>query len=388
MTAHILAIDQGTTSSRAIVFNHDFEIEGVAQQEFRQYFPQSGWVEHDPEDIWDSTLTTCRQALKRPGSLHRTDRRHRHHQPAGNHAYLGPADRKTHPQGDRLAGPAHRRHLHTAGGGRPRPDDHRQDRSACSTPISPPPRSAGCSTMSKEHGKLAEAGRLAFGTVDTFLLWRLTGGRVHATDATNACRTMLYNIHENCWDEDHARSARHSRFAPSRGPRFLGRFRHNRPELFGAPIPVRGIAGDQQAALVGQACFAPGMIKSTYGTGCFIVLNTGERAGGLEKPSAHHHRLPSGRQKHLCPGRFHLRGRRRRPVDARCHGADRGSQRDRQAGPRGGYQPGRLPGAGLYRSGRSPLGSRCPGRNLRHYPGHRPGRIVPRGPGVGLLPDP
>jgi glycerol kinase len=274
MTAHILAIDQGTTSSRAIVFNRDFEIEGVAQQEFHQYFPQSGWVEHDPEEIWDSTLTTCRRALDAAGLS------------AEQIAAIGITNqRETTILWDRQTGkPIHKAIVW-------------QDRRAAATcarlaeaghnPMITAKTgllldayfsaTKTCWLLDNVEGARedAEAGRLAFGTVDTFLLWRLTGGRVHATDATNACRTMLYNIHENCWDKDILELLD---IPASLLPDVLDSstdFGTTEPELFGAPIPVRGIAGDQQAALVGQACFTPGMIKSTYGTGCFIVLNTG-----------------------------------------------------------------------------------------------------------------
>ncbi len=274
MTAHILAIDQGTTSSRAIVFNRDFEIEGVAQQEFRQYFPQSGWVEHDPEEIWNSTLTTCRQALNAAGLS------------AKQIAAIGITNqRETTLLWDRQTGkPIHKAIVW-------------QDRRAAATcarlaeaghnPMITAKTgllldayfsaTKTCWLLDNVEGarEAAEAGRLAFGTVDTFLLWRLTGGRVHATDATNACRTMLYNIHENCWDKDILELLG---IPAALLPDVLDSstdFGTTEPELFGAAIPVRGIAGDQQAALVGQACFTPGMIKSTYGTGCFIVLNTG-----------------------------------------------------------------------------------------------------------------
>jgi glycerol kinase len=274
MTAHILAIDQGTTSSRAIVFNRDFEIEGVAQQEFRQYFPQSGWVEHDPEEIWDSTLTTCRRAMDAAGLS------------AKQIAAIGITNqRETTLLWDRQTGrPIHKAIVW-------------QDRRAAA--ICARLAEAGhnpmitsktgllldayfsatktCWLLDNVEGarEAAEAGRLAFGTVDTFLLWRLTGGRVHATDATNACRTMLYNIHENCWDKDILELLDIPALLLPDVLDSSTDFGTTEPELFGAPIPVRGIAGDQQAALVGQACFTPGMIKSTYGTGCFIVLNTG-----------------------------------------------------------------------------------------------------------------
>jgi glycerol kinase len=277
MAAHVLSIDQGTTSSRAIVFNDRFEIVGSAQQEFKQYFPQSGWVEHNPEDIWETTLFTCRQALEKSGLK------------AADIAAAGITNqRETTLIWDReTSEPIHRAIVW-------------QDR-----------RTAGmCNELEKAgHGLLvtektgllidayfsatkiswlldhvdgararAEAGKLAFGTVDTFLLWRLTGGTRHATDATNASRTMLYNIHDNCWDSDLLELLDIPASLLPEVKDSSDDFGSIEASLLGGPIALRGVAGDQQAALVGQACFEPGMIKSTYGTGCFVVLNTGDEA--------------------------------------------------------------------------------------------------------------
>ncbi len=274
MSSYVLALDQGTTSSRAIVFDENLEIVASSQQAFEQFFPHSGWVEHDAEEIWQSTLATCRQALAKAGMQ------------AGDIATIGITNqRETTIVWDRQTGkPIHKAIVW-------------QDR-----------RTAGfCSELSAQgHTELfaektgllidayfsatklrwlldhvdgareqAEAGRLAFGTVDTFLLWRLTGGAVHRTDATNACRTLLYNIHENRWDEDILEILR---IPASLLPEVLDSsadFGTTAEGIFDSPLPIQGIAGDQQAALVGQACFQPGMIKSTYGTGCFVVLNTG-----------------------------------------------------------------------------------------------------------------
>lgn len=277
MAAYVLAIDQGTTSSRAIIFNEEFEIVSSAQQEFQQYFPQSGWVEHDPEEIWSSTLSTCRQALEKASLT------------ADQITAIGITNqRETTLIWDRETGePIHKAIVW----------QDRRTADFCSELAT-----AGHDPMiTKKTGLLldayfsgtkitwmldniegarekAEAGKLAFGTVDTFLLWRLTGGKVHATDATNASRTMLYNIHENCWDEELIKLLR---VPPSLLPEVKDSsadFGETDADLLGAAIPLRGVAGDQQAALVGQACFEPGMIKSTYGTGCFIVLNTGDEA--------------------------------------------------------------------------------------------------------------
>jgi glycerol kinase len=275
MPSHILAIDQGTTSSRAIVFTDRLEIVATAQHELTQYFPHSGWVEHDVEEIWSSTLATCRQALERSGLA------------ATDIAAIGITNqRETVVVWDRQTGTA----IHKA--------IVWQDRRTSG--LCDELRAAGHDPMiNAKTGLLldsyfsatkikwlldqvpgareeAAAGRLACGTIDSFLLWRLTAGKVHATDATNACRTMLYNIYENCWDEELLALLGIPAALLPGVKNSSDDFGATDPALFGAPIAVGGIAGDQQAALVGQACFRPGMIKSTYGTGCFIVLNTGD----------------------------------------------------------------------------------------------------------------
>ncbi len=275
MSAHVLAIDQGTTSSRALVFNDRFEIVASAQQAFRQYFPQSGWVEHDPEDLWQTTLDTCRQAMATAGLT------------AGQIAAIGITNqRETTVLWERETGlPIHKAIVWQ--------DRRTADRCAELAAEGHNPTivsKTGLLLDSYFSGtkiawlldtvpgarQMAEAGALAFGTVDTFLLWRLTGGRVHATDATNASRTMLFNIHEHRWDEELLQLLRIPRSLLPEVKDCAADFGLTDAALLGGPIPVRGIAGDQQAALVGQACFQPGMIKSTYGTGCFIVLNTGQ----------------------------------------------------------------------------------------------------------------
>lgn len=276
MSSYVLAIDQGTTSSRAIVFDHNLDIVSIAQEEFEQYFPQSGWVEHDPEEIWQTTLSTCHKALAE-ASLKASDI-----------TAIGITNqRETTLIWDRKTGkPIHRAIVW----------QDRRTAEYCNQLIE-----EGHTTMVSEKTGLlidpyfsgtkvrwllenvdgarekAENGELAFGTIDTFLLWRLTGGKNHATDATNASRTLLFNIHENTWD--------HTILDLLRVPLSLlpevkdssADFGSTSEGIFESAIPVYGIAGDQQAALVGQACFEPGMIKSTYGTGCFAVLNTGDQ---------------------------------------------------------------------------------------------------------------
>jgi len=277
MSAHVLAIDQGTTSSRAIVFNDDFEIVSSAQQEFQQFFPQSGWVEHDPEEIWQSTVDTCRKALDKAGLT------------AGDIAAIGITNqRETTIVWDRTTGiPIHRaivwQDRRTAELCSKLAADGNNAMIAAKTGLLLDAYFSGTKIswlLDNVEGarRLAEDGKLLFGTVDTFLLWRLTGGRQHATDATNASRTLLYNIHENCWDEELLALLRVPASMLPDVRDSSADFGITEAGILGGAIPVRGIAGDQQAALVGQACFQPGMIKSTYGTGCFIVLNTGSEA--------------------------------------------------------------------------------------------------------------
>jgi len=277
MTSHILAIDQGTTSSRAIIFNDSLEIVTVAQQEFEQFFPQSGWVEHDPEEIWSSTLATCRRALEKSGLA------------TGDIAAIGITNqRETTIIWDKDTGkPIHRaivwQDRRTSEFCNQLRDDGHDPMITDKTGLLLDSYFSGTKIKwlldhvpgAKEK---AAAGKLRFGTVDSFLLWRLTGGREHSTDATNACRTMLYNIHDNCWDTDILQLLGIPESLLPEVKDSSADFGLTDPALLGAAIPIGGIAGDQQAALVGQACFQPGMIKSTYGTGCFVVLNTGEEA--------------------------------------------------------------------------------------------------------------
>ena len=277
MPAHVIAIDQGTTSSRAIVFNDRFEIVASAQQEFKQHFPQSGWVEHDAEEIWQTVVSTCRSALAKADVG------------AADIAAIGITNqRETTVVWDRETGrPIHHaivwQDRRTADYCARLSDEGHNPAIAAKTGLLLDAYFSGTKIgwlLDHVEGarKLAEAGRLLFGTIDTFLLWRLTGGKRHATDATNASRTLLYNIHDNRWDDEMLRLFKIPAAMLPEVRDCAADFGETDPTLFGTAIPIRGIAGDQQAALVGQACFEPGMIKSTYGTGCFIVLNTGEQA--------------------------------------------------------------------------------------------------------------
>ncbi len=281
MNRYILAFDQGTTSSRAIVFDALGNRLGMGQEEFKQHFPQDGWVEHEPEDLWQSSLRSAREALRQAGI------------DANELASIGITNqRETTLLWHRSTGvPIHRAIVW-------------QDRrtSALCQQIGEQLEARGQSGLIQEKTGLlldayfsaskirwlldhvpgareqAQRGELAFGTVDTFLLWRLTGGRSHRTDASNASRTLLFNIHEQRWDDELLALFD---IPASLLPEVLDSaadFGTTAPDVLGAAVPIGGIAGDQQAAAFGQCCFAPGMAKSTYGTGCFLLLNTGDKA--------------------------------------------------------------------------------------------------------------
>jgi glycerol kinase len=273
--AYIIAIDQGTTSTRAIVFDEKLAPVATAQQELTQIYPVPGWVEHDPEEIWNGVVTTVRGAMAKARIG------------ARDVAAIGITNqRETAIVWDRATGkPIHNAIVW----------QDRRTAEACASL-----RAAGHEKAVADKTGLvldpyfsatkiswlldnvagaraaAEQGRLAFGTVDAFLLWRLTGGRVHATDATNAARTMLFDIVRGEWDHDLCRvfGVPFARLFPQVHD-CAAEFGETHPDLFGGAIKILGIAGDQQAATVGQGCFTPGMMKSTYGTGCFALLNTG-----------------------------------------------------------------------------------------------------------------
>lgn len=273
----ILAIDQGTTSSRAIIFDVGGHIVTIAQQEFPQHYPDEGWVEHDPEDIWSSTLAVCREALAKA------------EQDSGRVGAIGITNqRETTVVWERDSGKA----IHNA--------IVWQDRRTAAI-CRDLKREVPEETISARSGLLldpyfsstklgwildrvegararAEAGELAFGTIDAFLLWRLTGGRVHATDITNASRTNLFNIHEQQWDTELLKIFRVPDSVLPEVKCSADDFGETDPEILGRPLPILGVAGDQQAASIGQCCFSAGDIKSTYGTGCFVLVNTGDVA--------------------------------------------------------------------------------------------------------------
>ena len=276
MTSFLIAIDQGTTSTRAIVFDASLKPLATAQRELPQHFPASGWVEHDAEDIWQAVVDTVRAAMAQAGLA------------AKDIAGIGITNqRETVVVWDRATGkPIHKaivwqdrrtadwcEALRAAG--------HEPEIAAKTGLLLDPYFSASKIAWLLDHvdgaRAKAQAGELAFGTIDSFLLWRLTGGKAHVTDATNAARTMLLDISSGQWDADLCRIFGVPMDMLPAVRNCAGEFGVTAPDLFGGPIAIRGVAGDQQAATVGQGCFTPGMMKSTYGTGCFMVLNTGDQ---------------------------------------------------------------------------------------------------------------
>ncbi len=273
----VLAIDQGTTSSRAMLFDQEGRPVGQAQKELEQHFPRSGWVEHDPEDIWRDTLEVIEGALANGGTavdevaaIGITNQRETtliwdRASGAPIHKAIVWQDRRTAKLCDRLKTEGH--------------EPLTQDRAGLLLdPYFSASKVAWLLDNVDGARARAERGELAFGTVDCFLLWRLTGGAVHATDATNAARTLLYDIRRQTWDDDLL-----ALFGVPRAilPEVLdndAEFGTTPAKLFGRPLPITGMAGDQQAATIGQACFETGMMKSTYGTGCFALINTGDEA--------------------------------------------------------------------------------------------------------------
>jgi glycerol kinase len=304
---YVLALDQGTTSSRAIVFDSSGAEVAVAQREFRQIFPRPGWVEHDPLEIWESQLAVAREALARAGlaardvaALGLTNQRETTllwdrttGQPLANAIVW--QDRRTAEACDRLKA------------------EGREPLFRERTGLVLDPYFSGTKLawlLDHLPGAREAPERIAFGTVDSWLLWNLTGGALHATDVTNASRTLLWNLHSGDWDDellailDVPRSILPAVRASSEV------YGETLADLFGAPIPIGGVAGDQQAALFGQACLAPGMVKNTYGTGCFLLMNTGER-----RVSSRHEllttpawRLGAGATEHALEGSVFVAG--------------------------------------------------------------------------------
>lgn len=277
MKDFVLAIDQGTTSSRAIIFDANLSPIATAQQEFTQIFPQSGWVEHDPEEIWSVTAGVCLQAIEKShinlaslASIGITNQRETivvWDKRTGKAIYNAIVwqDRRTAEQCSDLK----QKGLELL---------FRQKTGLLLDPYFSATKVAWILDNVSGAREAAEAGHLLFGTIDCYLIWRLTGGTVHATDATNASRTLIYNIHDGCWDEELLALLEIPSSMLPVVKNCADDFGVTRPDLLGGyAIPITGVAGDQQAATLGQACFSPGMLKSTYGTGCFALLNTGDQ---------------------------------------------------------------------------------------------------------------
>lgn len=277
MKKHILSIDQGTTSSRAILFDLGGHLLFTAQKEFTQYFPDTGWVEHDPEEIWSTTLSVVGDTLNFAKEKNL------------DIAAIGITNqRETTVVWDRSSGkPLYRaivwQDRRTADFCEKLRQSGMEQKIKEKTGLVVDPYFSGTKLNwileNVDNAKIrAEKGELAFGTIDSFLIWRLTGGRSHVTDATNASRTLMFNIHEQRWDEEILDSLSVPKSLLPEVLDCAADFGTTDPKVIGAEIPIAGVAGDQQAALIGQACFEKGMIKSTYGTGCFMVLNTGDQA--------------------------------------------------------------------------------------------------------------
>ena len=273
-STYVLSIDQGTTSSRGVIFDKNYEIVSIGQNEFTQFFPDSGWVEHDPEEIWMSTLESCRSALKEskiePSQIRAVGITNQREttvvwdKDTGKPIYNAIVwqDRRTSDQCQNLKDLGHESLVNEKTG-------LLLDPYFCATKI------AWILDNVSGARQKANEGQLLFGTIDCFLMWRLSNQQIHSTDATNACRTMLYNIHDGCWDEDLLKLFD---IPSSMLPKVCDNaadFGKVDESIFGSEIPITASIGDQPSALVGQACFQPGMVKSTYGTGCFVLINTG-----------------------------------------------------------------------------------------------------------------
>jgi glycerol kinase len=313
MTRYLLALDQGTSSSRSIVFDADGQIVAMAQREFRQIYPQPGWVEHDPMELWNTQLATAREALAKAGLA------------ATDIAALGITNqRETTLVWNRATGvPIHNAIVW-------------QDRRA--EPTCAALRERGLEPTFRARTGLvidayfsgtklkwlldtvpgaraaAQRGELAFGTVDTWLMWQLTGGQVHATDVTNASRTMMLDVRTNEWDDELLALLDVPREVLPVVRPSSHLYGHTRADLFGAALPIGGVAGDQQSALFGQACFKAGLAKNTYGTGCFMLMHTGSQfltsTNGLLTTSAAQlgAAQPAGRAAPACTPEFALEG--------------------------------------------------------------------------------
>ena len=274
---HLIAIDQGTTSTRSVLFDDKGQPLHTSQTEFTQFFPKDGWVEHNPEEIWQSVLKTCREVIAESKKL------------GGNIVGLGITNQRetsliwNRSSGDVVYNAIVWQDRRTADFCNDLKEQGYEPMVTSKTGLLLDPyfsasKIAWILASDNNIREQAENGELAFGTVDSFLLWKLTGGKVHATDATNASRTMLFNIHNNTWDNELLELFNIPTSLLPEVQDCASDFGQTETSLLGEPLPIAGVAGDQHAASIGQACFEPGMIKSTYGTGCFVLVNTGEKA--------------------------------------------------------------------------------------------------------------
>ncbi len=273
----VLAIDQGTTTSRAILFDRNLKVAALSQDEYPQHYPHSGWVEHDPGDLWSTSAAVSRSAIERAGATPR------------DIAAIGVTNQREtvvvweRATGRPIANAIVWQDRRTADVCQRLRDDGVEPMVTAKTGLLLDPYFSATKLawlLDNVEGARARAerGELLFGTVDSWLIWRLTGGAAHVTDATNASRTLLYNIHDGAWDADLLKLFGIPEAMLPEVKDCAAEFGRARADLFGREIPILGVAGDQQAATIGQACFAPGMMKSTYGTGCFALLNTGAEA--------------------------------------------------------------------------------------------------------------
>ena len=384
---HILAIDQGTTSTRAIVFDASGRPVASAQKELPQIFPKPGWVEHDPEEIWSATVEVCREALAKAkldatalagiGITNQRETTVVWDRDTGKpiHNAIVWQDRRTAERCDELRRAGH------------------EDEVTAKTGLLLDPYFSGTKIawiLDHVAGSraAAEKGALAAGTIECFLLWRLTGGKVHASDATNASRSLLLDIHTGAWDADLLKLIGVPRALLPKVVDCSGELGVATADILGAPVPVLGMAGDQQAATVGQACIKPGMVKATYGTGCFALLNTGSIA------VRSHNRLLTtiayqlaGRRTYALEGSIFVAGAAVQWLRDGLRLIEKSSEvealaRERQGGPR------RLHGAGVRRPRRALLGCRCARRAAGPDARYRAGRDRRRHARFGLLPDP
>ena len=277
MSKYVLTIDAGTTSERAILFNKKGEILNISQKEIEQFYPNPGWVEHDPDEIWKTQKFTIDNVMQKEGvniselaAIGITNQRETtviwdRETGKALHKAIVWQDRRTSEYCDKLKSDGHMEMIQDKTG-------LLIDSYFSATKI------RWILDHVKGAQKSAENGKLAFGTIDSWLLWKLTKGKVHATDVTNASRTMLFNIHELDWDDDLLNLFNIPKSMLPEVKQSSDYYGDTDPDIFSKPIPIGGIAGDQQSALFGQMCVNPGMVKNTYGTGCFLIMNTGSQA--------------------------------------------------------------------------------------------------------------